>query len=281
MLLDAAGEVLCWKALGEKPFTLLTWAFYTHRRLFWQWNPSLFILWAAWSWTVHRRQTEVVLSGHSTCQWLPKGQERLGSSAAGLRLLNVPRGELSRALKTHQCPRAQHLLLPSQQSLCSVLLVNVCVPSSQPFSLPPQPVLGFVDLSTTGSELCPGLHRYWLKSVPRFTAAEHFTGSVACGPAAPDSQSKGKLRTGLLFSVFHSSQVIPEGSRSHIWTWYFSVYFRCLFCVLLMQYTEHRPAKQDQTELKFDVKILKMLSTYCKSSGSEHYILCSLKKAPG
>lgn len=49
-----------------------------------------------------------------------------------------------------------------------------------------------------------------------------------------------------------------------------------------MQYTEHRPAKQDQTELNFDVKLLKILYTYCKSSESEqYYILCSLRKAPG
>lgn len=56
MLLDAPGAVPCLKALRENPFTLFTRACYTHRSFFWQCNPSLFILWAAWPWPVQRRQ---------------------------------------------------------------------------------------------------------------------------------------------------------------------------------------------------------------------------------
>lgn len=101
---------------------------------------------------------KLFLSGHNRCQWLPKGLESTRSSAAGLSLLNGAHRELSRALKTHQCPRARPAAPPRAKPLLCAAGKSLSVPSSQPFSLPPQPVLGFVDLSTTGPELCPGFH---------------------------------------------------------------------------------------------------------------------------
>lgn len=76
-------------------------------------------------------------------------------------LVKCAQGELSRALETHQSP-APAAPLPAKP-LCCDTGKSLHMPSSQPFPLPPQPVLGFVDLCTAGPELC--------QSVPRFTAA--------------------------------------------------------------------------------------------------------------
>ena len=139
-------------------------------------------------------------------------------------------------------PQTQHLLLHAQQSLCSVGLVKALVCGCQELS----------------PSFCPGVRssphdRAWAvtcfsllsaQRVPTFTAAGHVTGCVVCAPAALNSQSECKLRAAFLCRVLGSWEVNPEGSCSCLWTRWF--HLECLVCVLLVQYTEYRPATQDQ-----------------------------------